>query len=84
MPSAAQTYANAIFDSASRHLGRTVAAPNVLHALELEEGATHAVTADAAVQSCAREVLQCAALARSRDGGIPTCTGATTTQHDLS
>ena len=79
-----QTYANAIFDSASRHLGRTVAAPNVLHALVLEEGTTHAVTVDAAVQSCAREVPQCAALARSRDGGIPTCTGVTTTQHDLS
>lgn len=79
-----QTYANAIFDSASRHLGRTVAAPNVLHALVLEEGTAHAVTVDAAVQSCAREVPQCAALARSCDRGIPTCTAVTTTQHDLS
>ena len=85
MGSVYQTYANAIFDSASRHLGRTVAAPNVLLALEESaEDATHAVTASAAVQGCARE--QCAALSQcSREGGIPPSPGpTTTTQHDLS
>ena len=86
MGSVYQTYANAIFDSASRHLGRTVTAPNVLLALEESaEDATHAVTASAAVQGCAREVPQCAALCQcSRDGGIPPSPGPTTTRHDLS
>ena len=87
MGSVYQTYANAIFDSASRHLGRTVTAPNVLLALEESaEDATHAATASAAVQGCARELPQCAALCQcSRDGGIPPSPGpTTTTQHDLS
>ena len=77
-----QTYADAIFDAASRQLGRQVAAPQVL--LAFDEHTAHSPTAaSAAVQSC--EVPQCAASkAHSWDGTTCGASPCATTRRDLS
>ena len=79
-----QTYADAIFDAASRQLGRQVAAPQVL--LAFDEHTAHTPSAvHAAVQSCVREVPQCAASkAHSWDGTTSGASPCATTRRDLS